>query len=49
MRLAATVGLRLASPHVAWFDQALKAAEQDGTAAYIEVVTDACSSASSDA
>ena len=40
MRLAATVGSRLASPHAGEFDQALKAAERDGTAAYIEVVTD---------
>lgn len=37
-RLAAMVGSRLASPYAV--DQALKAAEQDGSI-YIEVVTDA--------
>ena len=38
MRLAATVGSRLTT--CGEFDQALKTAERDGTAAYIEVVTD---------
>jgi hypothetical protein len=39
MHLDATVGSRLVTT-CGEFDQALKAAEEEGTAAYIEVVTD---------